>query len=249
LIKQSAEQAVELLIFPELSLTGYCPEYAAQMALSRDHAIILSLRELAKRYGITTVAGCAEKTDGKPFNSQLICYADGKLGCYRKTHLGEKEKQYFRAGDSLPVFRGKLPFGVLLCYDTHFPEASTTLALTGATMIVAPHASPYCAGLRKNLWDKYLPARAYDNRVYLACCNQTGSNGCGALFGGGAVVYTPEGTVLCEDYSGLESVLVADLSISAVERFRGDDNCFNKKYFLAHRRPELYEAERGGFSE
>jgi predicted amidohydrolase len=249
LIKQSADRGVELVVFPELSLTGYFPERAAEMAISPDHVLIFRLRRLAQEYGITVLAGYAEKANEKPYISQLVCDPNGNLRTYRKTHLGQREKRFFSAGDTLPIFCGKMPFGIALCYDTHFPEVSTTLALSGASVIFAPHASPCCAGHRKTVWEKYLPARAYDNRIYFACCNQTGTNGAGHSFGGGAVIYTPEGEMLCEDDSGTESLLVASLSISKTKRYRNAHDPHYKKYYLAHRRPELYCTERRMFVE
>lgn len=243
-IIQSAKRGIQMLVFPELSLTGYCPECADKTAINLDHAMVHSLCKLAGKYHMTVLVGCAEKTERKPYISQLVCNANGTLQCYRKTHLGKREQEFFRAGDTLPVFHGKIPFGVALCYDTHFPEVSTTLTLEGARLIVAPHASPSMAGLRKTVWDKYLPARAYDNRVYVACCNQCGTNGNGTVFSGGSVVYTPEGTILCEGYSETESILVAELSLSATERYRDRNDLQYKKFYLAHRRPELYRTER-----
>jgi predicted amidohydrolase len=66
------------------------------------------------------------------------------------------------------VFRARgLSFGIGLCWDWHFPEVATIYSLKGAEVLFAPHASPTIIGDRKEIWLRYLCARAYDNSVYL----------------------------------------------------------------------------------
>ena len=73
---------------------------------------------------------------GVLYNTQLIAAPTGLIGGYRKTHVGNSEIHRFSHGDELRVFDyAGVSFGILICYDNHFPEASRTLALRGAEVI------------------------------------------------------------------------------------------------------------------
>jgi predicted amidohydrolase len=149
--------------------------HAKETALPSDHALAEKLRQTAKLFHVTAAVGMAERGSDAFWSTQLVCGADGTLGVYRKTHLGSREKAVFSAGDALPVFHDPIPFGIGICYDMHFPEAAAAMRAQGATLIVSPHAAPVKAGQRSEVWMKYMPARAYDNRVFVACCNMCGT--------------------------------------------------------------------------
>ncbi len=67
--------------------------------------------------------------------------------------------------------------GIQLCYDAHFPELSTRMAVNGADIIFMPHASPRGTPSQKlTSWLRHLTARAFDNGVFIVACNQNGDN-------------------------------------------------------------------------
>lgn len=236
-ITKAAAARAELLVFPELSLTGYCLHH--NIVLPPNHAAFSELSALAVANKMTLLVGAALSRADEVTISQLVFAPDGAQLCYDKTHLGVRERNIFTPGKSLPVFPGKLPFGIALCYDAHFPEVASALESAGAGLILIPHAAPVCAGNRRALWQKYMPARAYDNRVFVACCNLVGENGCGETFAGGLCVYTPEGELLAEDFSSKPGLLFATLPLAQTARYRTEDT--NGKYFPAARRYDLYE--------
>jgi predicted amidohydrolase len=233
-IAQAGGVGARLAVFPELALTGYCLRHAKETALSASHPYVDVLRIAARDSGLTALIGMAERADDCYWITQLICGSDGTLQIYRKTHLGAREKEVFSMGERLPVFGGELPFGVLICYDMHFPEAAATQRAAGAELIMSPHASPVKAGSRETVWERYMPARAYDNRIYVACCNACGENGCGTDFSGGMAVYAPDGSAVAADFSGREIMRTVTLKQMP---FCGGKN------FPMHRRPELYKDE------
>ncbi|MEG1849100.1 MAG: nitrilase, partial [Oscillospiraceae bacterium] len=101
--------------------------------------------------------------------------------------------------------------------------------------------SPARAGDRRALWMKFLPARAYDSRIFLACCNLLGDNGMGTVFSGGAMAFSPDGGLLAEDFSGKEGLLLVSLSDAALRPYRQTARAsMSATYFPAGRRPELY---------
>ncbi len=230
-IEKAGREGAKIAVFPEAALTGYCLAHATEQALLLSHSLVERVRQTAARTGVTALVGMTEREGERIFISQLVCGGDGAFGVYRKTHLGGREKAFFSAGASLRVFDGPLPFGIGICYDMHFPEAAAAMRARGARIIAAPHASPAKAGSRAEIWARYMPARAYDNRVYVACCNACGENGCGTQFSGGAALYAPDGSLVDADFSGGACMLTAAIRPMNFE---------SSLDFPAHRRTDLY---------
>jgi predicted amidohydrolase len=228
---QARREGARFVVFPELALTSYCLMHAKVTALSTSHPYVDTLRTAARENSLTALVGMAEQSVNSYYITQLICASDGTLKTYRKTHLGTREKEVFSAGDRLAVFGAQPPFGVLICYDMHFPEAAAALRAGGAGLIAVPHASPVKAGSRESVWSRYMPARAYDNRLYVACCNASGENGCGTVFSGGTAVYAPDGSVTASDFTEREVLL----TVTQEPMF-----FYSGRNFPLNRRPELY---------
>ena len=194
---------------------------------------------MAQKNEVLILAGLAEKgKEGGFFISHFAAGADGILGVYRKIHLGTPEEGIYLSGKECPVFRYRgLPFGIELCFDGHFPELSTALALKGAEVIFIPHASPRETREEKQeRWLRYLCARAYDNSVFLVACNPVGETENGLSFPGAAVVLDPKGEILAANPGDEEGIILADLRKETILRVRGNPHGF----FLKKRRPELY---------
>jgi N-carbamoylputrescine amidase len=130
--------------------------------------------------------------------------------------------------------------GMQLCYDAHFPELSTCMAVAGADILFMPHASPRGTTAEKyNSWMRHLSARAFDNGVFIVACNQTGNNQNGLQFPGVAVMIGPDGQVTDKRLSEKDDILVADLKsedLAAVRTHR-------MRYFLPNRRPDIYQRQ------
>ncbi len=241
---QAAGRKAALICFPELCIPGYNREQAQSAAEPVPGPSAERILNLARTSGLLIMAGLAEESGReKPYITQLVAYPDGRLLKYRKTHLGNSEKPYFMPGEELPVFpfADQATLGLCICWDLHFPEVSTILSLKGAEIIFSPHASPVIAGDRREIWLKYMTARAYDNAVYLAACNLVGDDGRGHRFSGGALVIDPRGNVVAEAFNGREELMVADLDHETVNTIRSEDSpSMRFSFFLSARRPELY---------
>ena len=239
-IKQAKSQAAQLICFPEMNVSGYStkPEIKG-CAESIPGPISERLVEIAHENQIVILAGMAEKDDkGRIFASHLVATPENIAGIYRKIHIAPPEFGIFSPGNAVPLFEvAGIRLGIQLCYDAHFPELSTRMALDGADVIFTPHASPRGTPREKfDSWMRHLTARAFDNGVFIVACNQVGENQNGFDFPGLAVVVGPSGQILAKDTTGCEGMLVADLKsddLSAVRDHR-------MRYFLPNRRPELY---------
>jgi predicted amidohydrolase len=190
--------------------------------------------------GITVLAGLIENTEEgtKPYITQIVANQDGTLWKHRKTHLSPLETRNYRAGEEIRIYRSShLNFGIQLCYESHFPEMSTLMALDGVEAIFMPHASPRGNPLEKTeSWLRHLPSRAFDNGVYVIACNQSSEMEEGLSFPGVVLALSPSGRILAR-YSGRGRELVlVDLRAIELEEVRNH----RMKYFLPNRRPELY---------
>jgi N-carbamoylputrescine amidase len=244
-IKASKEAGAAVVCFPEMNITGYSNlGEIKESAEPVPGPISRELSNVSKNHGITILAGILERDEtGRIFPCHLVIRPDGLVGGYRKLHIAPPEQENFTPGDKIPVFDvNGLRFGIQLCYDAHFPELSTQMALKGAELIFIPHASPRGTPKDKyRSWMRHLSARAFDNSLFIVACNPTGDNGKGLHFPGIAVIIGPSGEVIQKNLSGKESLVVLDLKAQDLNRVRGH----RMRYFLPNRRPELYYGAEG----
>jgi len=237
---RARKKGAALVCFPELNLTGY-----SNRAEIGDHAIsahgseIDALVRLSVDQQVALLVGFAEKAeDGRLFASHMVITPKGRTGVYRKLHLAPPEADHFSPGETVPVFHWSgVRFGIQLCYDAHFPELSTQMAEADADMIFIPHASPRGQAVDKHQsWMRHLPARAFDNGLFVVACNQSGTNENGLVFPGNAVAFSPSGEIIETRLSGNSGMLVANLTADQLRHVRSH----RMRYFLPNRRPGLY---------
>jgi N-carbamoylputrescine amidase len=239
-VKQAASAGAEIICFPEMNITGYSnhADIALQAEPIRGPSVD-TLADLAHKENILILAGLAEKGDnGSIFAAHVALAPNGLLGVYRKLHIAPTEQAMYTAGDEVPLFNYQgITFGIQLCYDGHFPDLSSHMAVQGAEMIFVPHASPRGQAMDKHRsWMRHLPARAYDNSLFVIACNQTGDNDKGLHFPGNAMVIGPSGHILNAWTTGEKALHFFDLKADELQRVR--DNRMH--FFLPNRRPDLY---------
>jgi len=233
----AVQRRVDLICFPELNLTGYaCNQDSLKWAQPIPGPATRRLQKLADARRIAILAGLIERNAA---NRHFICHVAALPGqsiqVYRKTHVSPPERPWFSAGDQAPIFsfRG-FCFGIQLCYDAHFPELSTHMAVQGADIIFIPHASPRGTPQDKfRSWMRHLPARAYDNAVYIIAANPRG----GALnFPGIALAIDPGGHLTAKRCCDQDKLLITEIESDVIQHVRGH----RMRYFLPNRRPKLY---------
>mmetsp|Transcript_19054 Transcript_19054/g.8859 ORF Transcript_19054/g.8859 Transcript_19054/m.8859 type:complete len:271 (-) Transcript_19054:797-1609(-) len=240
-VKSAKKEKVDIICFPELNMTGYSVvsriKYVAELI---PNTLSEKLLQMAKDEDIVILAGMAEKAqNGKIFASHLVADPDkSKVSIYRKLHIAPPENHVLSQGDKVKIFEARgIKFGIQLCYDVHFPELSSCMAMMGAELIFIPHASPRGTVVDKfNSWMRHLPARAFDNSLFIAACNQTGIYKKGMNFPGIALVIDPSGKVVAKDISNNEGMLICDLKSENLYDVRKN----RMRFFLPNRRPELY---------
>lgn len=233
----------QLIVFPELSTTGYFfrdPAELEPFALAKTDERLTHLLSVATHHHKVVVFGFAEAAGGKYYNSAMIGGFGTEMAVYRKTHLFYREKDVFEPGDS-GFFVTNIPHldcnvGMMICYDWRFPESARTLSLRGADVIVTP------SNLVTELWTRVMPTRAAENKIYLVVANRVGTetNGGGSVvFNGRSTIYSYTGETLASVSSEADTTttIVAEVEPSATRKkaFSAYNDIF------ADRRPEFYE--------
>lgn len=219
---QARAQGAELLVCPEMSLTGYQIGAAGVTALAEaaDGPLARAVAGIAQQHGIAIVYGYPERhAEGKPFNAAQFIAADGqRVANYRKTHLfGDIDRSQFSPGPQAPIVFGwnGWKLGLLVCYDIEFPEPARSLALQGADAILVPTANMVQFDEVQRV---LLPARALENRVCVAYANACGQEGT-TIYGGLSTVCGPMGEVIAQAARD-ETLLFATLSRPALATAR-----------------------------
>ncbi len=207
-VRRNVEDAVRriesldagLVVLPELFSTGY--QFRSKneaLKLSEDFNggyAIARLAEISKEKNIHIVAGLAERSGSKVYNSSVLVGPKGLIGVYRKAHLFWNEKKIFTPGDTeFKVYDiGGAKVGMMICFDWIFPEASRTLALRGVEIICHPSnlVLPYCP--------QAMITRSLENRVFSITANRVGAEerikGRPLKFIGSSQIVSPDGTVI-----------------------------------------------------
>ena len=208
------------MVLPELATSGYVFEStdeARACAITPDHPVFAAWAgHLARGGSRLVVGGFAERgTDGNLYNSAAAVTADGVVAVYRKTHLWDREKLWFQAGDDRPpvIAIDGARVGVAICYDLEFPEVTRHLALRGADLVAVPTNWP----LVPRPDGEHPPevviamAAARVNRVAIACCDRTGTER-GVEWTAGTSIVGVDGWVLAT--AGDDGRATADIDLS-----------------------------------
>lgn len=224
IIKQVKKKKIDLVAFPELSLTGYVVrDRAYELAEPVPNGpSIRQIEEIAKKENVHVIFGMIErsaKTNAVLHNTAVLVGPKGYIGKYQKMHLPThsvfEEKRYFRPGYQTPVFEtdaGKL--GIIICYDVYFPEITRILSLKGAKLIVCISASP---SVRRGFFETLTAARAIENTVFVAFVNLAGIED-GLQFWGGSRVIAPSGNVISQAKYDEDDFITARVNYSDLTR-------------------------------
>ena len=220
-VTKAKQQGAELVIFPELSLTGYTMrDQIYELAETIPGHSTTVLEKLAKKTGTYIVFGMpelSEKTQATVYNAAVLVGPHGFIGKYRKmylpTHSVFEEKRYFRPGYQTAVFETELgKIGLIICYDIFFPEVSRLTRLKGAQLIVCISASP---ATRRTFFETLTAARAIENTAFLAYVNLVGIED-GLQFWGGSRLVGPNGKVLVKAKYDEEDMVIGEINYADI---------------------------------
>ncbi len=248
-IEKAASRGARLVLFPELSLSGYSSKpFMREQGLSLDDRWPRKLIQAAGEYGLFVAFGLPLRVGGKLYISHALAGPSGLMGHYEKVHLAGRrrgEGRVFTPGRRFRVFEVEgLCVGINICADGRHPGSSLCAAHLGAEVILHPHGN-VVGRLGKNPRDwtakkrAYLGARCVDTCTYSLICNSVGSvrdrAGHVVHYSGGALVLGPDGKFLARSESTVRRahMVVADLDLEGLRRLR-------ETSVFAARRPEVY---------
>lgn len=229
----------DLLVLPELFNTGYVFTSMEEVeSLSEEvpgGTTTRALLRMAKNNDVYLIAGLAERSGERYFNSAVVVSPQGYLGTYRKIHLFFEEKRWFDQGD-LPfnVYdMGDYKFGVMICFDWIFPESMRVMSLQGAHIIC------HCANLVLPFCQDAMKTRCLENHVFAVTSNRTGTEsrrGKSLRFTGKSQITGPTAEVLYQAESESEEAGIVDVDLN-----RAADKQLNEyNNLFQDRRPDYY---------
>jgi omega-amidase len=187
-------QGADLILLPEMFSTGFSMQ-SAELAEAEDGLTSQWLSQQAQQLG-AVIAGSLiiQAGDGSYRNRLLWARPDGSMAYYDKRHLFRMaaEHQHYRAGEQQVVLEVKgWQVRPLICYDLRFPVWSRDGQDTDLLLYTANWPA-----LRRQHWNRLLPARAIENLCYVAAVNRIGEDGKGFAYSGDSQVLDFQGDSL-----------------------------------------------------
>lgn len=227
----------DLVLCPELFLSGYAVgDDLRRLAEPADGPSAARIAKLAQRSRKAIVYGFPELRGDNLFNAALAFGPDGALlAHHRKLAIPPGfELDHFAPGKGLTLFDlGGLRVGLLICYDAEFPEAVRAAAEAGAQAILVPTA---LGAQWSVVAERVIPARAFENGVYVLYANHAGSEGAMTYLGSSCIV-GPDGHDIARAGTA-EAIVATDLDGTAVAQAQARLPYFRD---LASLRPRLSE--------
>jgi omega-amidase len=236
--RRAREAGAELIVFPEMTDTGYSMSVIQAHANSWTNGFVPGLQEIAAKFSIAIVCGVSEQDGTSIYNSLVFVDQRGQIAArYRKTHLYAvtpvEEQNCFASGDTFASFAmGDLRFGFSICYDLRFPEMYRKLVVAqnvGAFIVSSAWPFPRLEHFRT-----LALARAIENQSYVVASNRVGKDD-DLWFCGSSAIIDPRGVVIASASADREELISADLSEDLVVSVR------SRVKSLVHRRPDLYK--------
>lgn len=231
--REAAQRGSALVLFPELWFSGYNLENWPKYAAPLGEGIFARLGALARERHIALGGSVLEARDGQAYNTFAFFDADGQCrAVYRKQHLFGPmgEGKWLKPGGDFVLMESPWgPVGLGICYDLRFPEFMRRYALQGARLVLLPAQWPV---RRIRHWQTLIRARAIENQMFIAACNNVGPSG-DEQFGGLSAVIEPWGEAVVEA-GGSEVLLTAEVDLALADEAR------RRFPVLKDRRTDLY---------
>lgn len=213
-------QDVDILVCPELFATGYDDTaHYEDLAESPDGPFAAQMKALAKDTGTAIVYGYPERGEGVLYNSAALFSREGELLANHRKRLASPhsfEEKTFTNGPSVTFADiGEIRVAIIICYEVEFPESIRQAAQGGAHAVLVPTALGRDWGF---VAEKTVPARAFENGIWLAYADHAGEEGSLRFYGGSRIV-APDGEET-KISVGEEGFATVELDITRMEASR-----------------------------
>ena len=230
-IRRAAGDGIDLLLFPELSLTGYfLRDMVPGIALKLSSPEVERLKRLSRE--VSFVAGLVEESADYRFYNAGVYFEGGEIRhVHRKVYLPTygmfDEQRYFARGDRLRAFDSRFGrMALLICEDMWHPSTVYLAALDGASVVLCPSSSPL-RGITEGqpqddnarYWELINRAYAETFSLYIVYGNRTGFED-GVGFWGGSEILDPFGRSIAKAKYYEEDFITGDVALDSVRRKR-----------------------------
>ncbi len=223
--REAAGKGANLLITPELSVTGYGAAQAfPSIASPARGEVTAQLDAISRKSGVAIISGFAERDGDFIYNSAYFTDGNGKCAVYRKSHLyGDYERAWFKPEKPglVMVELGGLRLAMLICYDVEFPENVRRVALAGADIVIVPTATQ--KGTAADFIAAHIvPVRAFESQVFVAYVNHCGSDGLFS-YAGQSCIAAPDGIIVSKAPASGEALIFAEVTREHVSKSREEN--------------------------
>ncbi|MCT2562376.1 carbon-nitrogen hydrolase family protein [Chryseobacterium herbae] len=214
-IKAAATKNVDLIIFPELSITGYEPELAEQLSIDYEDQILDVFQKIADDNNMSITVGMPTKSDDQLFISSIIFEPGEKRKVYSKRNLFPTEITFFSKGESFCQLElSQTKISLAICYDLSDPTHSQEAYQTGSTIYAASVLNSV-NGIDEDIIKLSTIAEKYHLHVIMA--NFVGESG-GYECAGKSSVWSTTGNLLGQLNDEDEGILIVDTDNDQIEK-------------------------------
>ncbi len=253
-MEKLTQKGADFILFPEMSLSGYINERESLAKIMQEVPENLSkLLDFSKNLPSAISLGyplCEKNYDAhgenrkKLYIAQSIIHGGKIIHTHRKTQLSPRESLVYTPGklssetskmslapqDSHTATIGGVTFANQICFETHFPEITAYLEKRGAEIILMPFASPgQKPRSRAKRLEKFLPARAYDNSVFVMSCNNVALNKrlkSPAI----SLILDPRGNLIRLTKGWRENHVMAEIDIEVIEHLKSKKMSYFRQF-------------------
>jgi predicted amidohydrolase len=220
LILKNLEVDTDLLILPEMFLTGFT--FDKQFAQTAIEGLEF-MKEMAQNYNIAVCGSLFVEENGEYFNRNFFVYPDLKVEHYDKRHLFSltDETKILTAGTERKTLIYKnWKIRLATCYDLRFGSWTQNSVQNGFFDYDLLIYVASWADVRIGAWDKLLPARAIENLSFVAGVNRCGLDDTNLIYSGHSVVFNYKGDVMSLANNGQEEISYCFIDMKELIRFR-----------------------------
>ena len=240
-IRQAAERGADVILFPEVQLTEFFPQYknkdARSYGIEIESDIIRKFQDACLRYHIAAIPNIYLLENEKYYDASILIDKTGEInGIQKMVHVAQAEyfyeQDYYSISDTgFHVFDTEFGrIGIVVCFDRHYPESIRTESLMGADIILIPTVNTKSEPIEMFEWE--IRVQAFQNSVAIAMCNRVGMEG-EMEFAGESLVVDANGEVILKA-DDMEQLIVTKVDVNQSKVIR------EQRPYTTLRRPELY---------
>ena len=222
IIKYAWQNKVDLIAFPEMTLTGFSNDVSLLSENERDSFSIKSFSNLAKNYNIAIIFGMISSHGNKGLNRSLMIDKNGKIiGNYTKIHPFSfaNEDKFFISGEDLCIIDfHEFKIGLTICYDLRFPELYSAL---GKNCHIIFNIANW-PKKRIDHWQTLLKSRAIENQIFIAGVNRKGVDGNNLQYQESSYCFDPSGKKINKKLSFSQKIF--EINFEDIENYKKNFN-------------------------